>query len=57
MLLVDDLLATGGTMEAALKLVRRIGGEPIACAFVIELGFLGGRKRLGDVPAHSLITY
>ena len=50
-LLVDDLLA----MEAALKLVRRIGGKPIACAFVIELGFLDGRKRLGDIPVHSLM--
>ena len=54
-LMVDDLLATGGTMEAGLKLVRRIGGEPIACAFVIELNFLSGRDRLGDVPIHSLI--
>ena len=55
-LLVDDLLATGGTMEAALKLVRRIGGRPVACGFVIELSFLGGRKRL-DSPVHSLIQY
>jgi len=55
-LVIDDLLATGGTMEAALKLVRRIGGRPVACAFVIELGFLGGRKRL-DAPVHSLIRY
>jgi adenine phosphoribosyltransferase len=53
-LLVDDLLATGGTMAAATKLVRRIGGEPVAAAFVIELTFLGGLKRL-DVPAFSLI--
>jgi len=56
-LMVDDLLATGGTMEAALKLVRRIGGQPVGCAFVIELSFLSGRERLGDVPAFSLITY
>ena len=55
-LIVDDLLATGGTMEAALKLVRRIGGRPVACAFVLELGFLGGRKRL-DAPVHSLLQY
>ncbi|MCY2959483.1 MAG: adenine phosphoribosyltransferase [Planctomycetota bacterium] len=55
-LLVDDLLATGGTMEAALKLVRRIGGKPVAAAFVIELAFLDGRKRLGGVPVHSLMT-
>jgi adenine phosphoribosyltransferase len=54
-LMVDDLLATGGTMDAAVKLVRRIGGKPIACAFVIELAFLGGRKRLGDIPVHSLM--
>jgi adenine phosphoribosyltransferase len=56
-LMVDDLLATGGTMEAALKLVRRIGGEPVACCFVIELVFLDGKKRLGNVPVHSLIKY
>ena len=55
-LLVDDLLATGGTMEAALKLVRKIGGRPVACSFVIELAFLDGRKRLGDVPIHTLMT-
>ena len=54
-LMVDDLLATGGTMEAGLKLVRRIGGDPVGCAFVIELSFLAGRDRLGDIPIHSLI--
>jgi len=56
-LMVDDLLATGGTMEAGLKLVRRIGGIPVACCFVIELAFLEGRKRMSDVPVHSLVTY
>lgn len=56
-LLVDDLLATGGTMAAALKLIRQLGAEPVACAFVIELGFLEGRSKLGEVPIHSLITY
>jgi adenine phosphoribosyltransferase len=55
-LMVDDLLATGGTMAAALTLVRRIGGEICACAFVIELGFLGGREKLGDVEIHSLMN-
>lgn len=55
-LLVDDLLATGGTMEAALKLVRKVGGTPVACAFVIELGFLPGRAKLEGVPAHALMT-
>ena len=54
-LMVDDLLATGGTMSAALNLVRRIQGEITACAFVIELGFLGGREKLGDVEIHSLM--
>ena len=54
-LMVDDLLATGGTMEAALKLVRRIGGKPVGCSFVIELGFLNGRQRLGDVPVNALM--
>lgn len=56
-LMVDDLLATGGTMEAALKLVDKIGGKSVACAFVIELSFLEGRQRLGDRPVHSLLTY
>ncbi len=54
-LMVDDLLATGGTMGAALDLVRKVGGSPVACAFVIELAFLPGREKLGGVPAHSLM--
>jgi len=54
-LMVDDLLATGGTMEAALRLVRRIGGQPVGCSFVIELSFLNGRRRLGDSPVHALL--
>jgi adenine phosphoribosyltransferase len=56
-LMVDDLLATGGTMEAALKLIRKIGGLPVACMFVIELGFLPGRSKLGEIPVHSLLTF
>lgn len=56
-LMVDDLLATGGTMAAALKLVRKIGGVPAACSFVIELAFLAGRKKLGDVPTYALVQY
>ena len=56
-LLVDDLLATGGTMDAAIKLVRTIGGKVAACSFVIELVFLRGRQRFGDVPVHSLVKY
>ena len=45
-LLVDDLLATGGTAEAGVKLIERLGGEVMGCAFVIDLPDLGGRKRL-----------
>ncbi|MCY3001892.1 MAG: adenine phosphoribosyltransferase [Planctomycetota bacterium] len=56
-LLVDDVLATGGTMGAAVKLVRQIGGDVVATAFVIELMFLNGRQRLADVPVHSLVKY
>lgn len=56
-LLVDDLLATGGTMAAAANLVRKIGGTPVAATFVIELAFLSGRDKLGDLPAKALVTY
>jgi adenine phosphoribosyltransferase len=45
-LLVDDLLATGGTAEAGIKLIERLGGVVVGCAFVIDLPDLGGRKRL-----------
>lgn len=56
-LIVDDLLATGGTASAAVELVRRLDGEVTACAFIIELAFLNGRRRL-DVPeVFSLIRY
>jgi len=48
-LLVDDLLATGGTAEAGIKLIERLGGALIGCAFVIDLPELGGRKRLQDL--------
>jgi adenine phosphoribosyltransferase len=56
-LIVDDLLATGGTAAATVELVRRTGGEVVACAFVIELEALGGRKKLAPVDVHSLILY
>jgi len=56
-LVVDDLLATGGTASAAVELVQRCGGTVVACAFVIELAFLGGRRRLGDHEVYSLVTY
>ncbi len=55
--LVDDLLATGGTMAAAVNLVEKVGGEVAAIAFVVELAFLDGRKKLGDHEFVSLVTY
>ncbi len=56
-LLVDDLLATGGTMAAAAKLVEQIGGVVVAMAFVIELSYLDGRRLLGNYPIFSLVQY
>ncbi|MFW2542464.1 adenine phosphoribosyltransferase [Primorskyibacter sp. 2E107] len=58
-LLVDDLLATGGTAEAGIKLVERLGGEIIGCAFVVDLPDLGGRKKLEamGMEVHALCTY
>ena len=56
-LAVDDLLATGGTMAATLRLVEQIGGVVVGVAFLIELAFLHGREKLRQYPLHSLITY
>ena len=56
-LLVDDLIATGGTASASCELVERLGGEIAACAFVIELDGLGGRARLPNRRVHSLLHY
>ncbi len=56
-LLVDDLLATGGTAAAAVALLEKLGARIIGVNFVIELGFLDGLKRLGNHPVRSLITY
>ena len=53
----DDLLATGGTAKALCGLVEQAGGVVAGCGFVIELGFLGGRERLGDYDVESLIVY
>ena len=55
--LVDDLLATGGTMAAACKLVSQLQAEVVGLSFLIELDFLDGRKKLGDLPIHTLINY
>ncbi|MBV2360364.1 adenine phosphoribosyltransferase [Thalassococcus sp. CAU 1522] len=58
-LMVDDLLATGGTAEAGIKLVERLGGEIIGCAFVIDLPDLGGRKKLEamGMDVHALCAF
>ena len=54
---IDDLLATGGTAAATIELVREIGGDVVGAAFVVELELLRGRKRLGKVPVDSVLTY
>ncbi len=56
-LLVDDLLATGGTISAAAELVEALSGEIVGFSFFIELAYLNGRSRLGGRKVHSLITY
>jgi adenine phosphoribosyltransferase len=56
-LAVDDLLATGGTMAATLRLVEQLGGSVVGVAFMIELAFLHGREKLKNHPLHSLIVY
>lgn len=56
-LIVDDLLATGGTCGAAVDLVEKLGAEILEVVFIIELSFLNGRARLGDRPIYSLISY
>jgi adenine phosphoribosyltransferase len=54
---VDDLLATGGTMAATLRLIERLGGQVVGAAFLIELAFLKGRDRLRGHDVESLIVY
>jgi adenine phosphoribosyltransferase len=56
-LIVDDVLATGGTAAAVARMVDHMGAEPVGYSFILELGFLGGRGRLGDLDAFSLVTY
>lgn len=56
-LIVDDVLATGGTASAAVRLVERLGGVVVGLTFLIELEFLGGRKRLDGHSVHSVVTY
>ncbi len=56
-LLVDDLLATGGTARAGADLIRKLGGELVGIAFLIELAFLKGREKLAGEQVFSLLTY
>ncbi len=56
-LVVDDLLATGGTASATVNLVKKLGGKVVGAVFLIELAFLNGRSKLGNIPVHVLIEY
>jgi len=56
-LLVDDLIATGGTAAASCQLIEKLGAEIVACAFIVELDFLNGREKLSKYNIHSLIHY
>ena len=56
-LIVDDVMATGGTAAAAVRLVERLGGVVAGLSFAVELAFLGGRSRLDGYAAHSLLVY
>ena len=56
-LIIDDLLATGGTVEATIKLVEQLGGEVVGCAFLIELEDLKGRERLSGYDVFTLLKY
>ncbi|MCK5688669.1 adenine phosphoribosyltransferase [Myxococcota bacterium] len=55
--IIDDLIATGGTAQAAARLVREAGGDVAEMVAIIELSALDGRKKLEDVPVHSLLSY
>lgn len=56
-LIVDDLLATGGTASAAIELAKHLKGEIVECAFLIELAFLNGRRRLAPHPVYSILRF
>ena len=56
-LLIDDLLATGGTVNASAKLIEKAGGQLVGCGFIIELNELNGRDNIPNVPVRSLIRY
>jgi len=56
-IVIDDLLATGGSAAATIALIEKLGAKVEACLFVIELDFLAGRKRLNPIPVHSILHY
>ena len=56
-LIIDDLLATGGTVEATIKLVEKLGGEVVGCGFIIELEDLGGREKLAGYDVYAPLKY
>lgn len=56
-LIADDLLATGGTIQTTIKLIEQLGGKVVGAAFLIELTYLDGRKKLGDIPIKTLVQY
>jgi adenine phosphoribosyltransferase len=56
-LVMDDLLATGGTAGATCSLIDQLGGKVVACCFVVELGFLPGREKIGEIAVESIVNY
>ncbi|MEJ8545690.1 adenine phosphoribosyltransferase [Brevibacillus borstelensis] len=56
-LIADDLLATGGTITSTIQLIEQLGGIVVGAAFFIELSYLEGRQKLGDIPVKSLVQY
>jgi len=56
-LIVDDIIATGGTIETTVKLIKKLGGEIIGISSIIDLPFLGGSKRLKKYNLHYLVSY
>ena len=56
-LVIDDVIATGGTAAATARLVRELGGEVVAATFLIELAFLDGRKALDGLPVESVLRF
>ena len=56
-LIIDDVIATGGTAAATARLAERLGGEVAGFAFVLELGFLHGREKISNYPIHAVVSY